>query len=205
MKVHVLSLLAWPSALALLASSACSGSPVPAAQAFVLASVQGGSMSGVNDTQVCGNSVGLQLQLGNAVEPMPVVVTDGTAQAGQRVHVTCKVDGSGTFSIELSATVDGMGSFFLTGSNVASAGTTSGLHGSYTNQGVTYADNSCQLSYSYGNNSVPAGGAPTSGRIWAHVDCETAKVNGLYSTLPDGTQVQRTCQLTADFLFQNCQ
>jgi hypothetical protein len=205
MKVHVLSLLGLPSAMALVAATGCSGSPAPAAQAFVSASVSGGSITGVNDTQVCGSSVGLQLQLGNAVQPLPVVVTDGTSQAGQKVHVSCKVDGSGTFSVELAATVDGMGSFFLKGSNIASSGTTNGLQGSYTNMGITYSDaNGCVLSYSYDGTDLPKGGAPTSGRMWAHVECDHATVNGLYSTLPDGTMVQRTCQLNADFLFQNC-
>jgi hypothetical protein len=205
MKVHVLTLLAWPAAVGLLAATGCSNSPGPAAQAFVLANVGSGSMSGVNDSQVCGNNLGLQLQLGSATQPLPVVVTDNTAQAGFKVHVNCSVDSNGGgFNIQLSATVDGMGSLFVTGDGVAPNGMTSNLHASYTNMGVNYSDSTCTLSYSYGNGPLPMGGAPSSGKIWAHIDCEHATAGGLFSTLPDGTMVPRTCLLTADFLFQNC-
>jgi hypothetical protein len=180
--------------------------PMPASQAFVSAILMGGSLSGVNDTQVCGNTVGLQMQLGNAVQPLPVVVTDGSNQAGQSVHLTCAVDGTSSgYAIQLSATVNGMGSIFISGSNLVSSGSMTGLSASFTYMGVTYADSfGCVLSYSYNGAPLPAGGAPAPGRIWAHIECDHATANGMYATLPDGTQVPRTCELSADFLFQNC-
>jgi hypothetical protein len=202
MNPRKLGFLAWPALLASMAASACSGNNGPAAEAFVYAQVGPENAGGAS---ACGySSDQLLMQIGSPTAPLPSVKSDGTAQNGYRVHVTCKVDGNGNgFDIQLSATLEGSGSMTVSG-HISSAGTSMGLNGSFTTMGNSFRDNNCSFSYMYNNAPLPGSGAATGGRIWGHVDCPNAVLAGQTGTSDDGGSVARTCDGFADFLFQNC-
>src|SRR5579872_512820 len=68
-----------------------------------------------------------------------------------------------------------------------------------------FVDNNCTFTQTYNNNPLPQGGAPASGRIWGHIDCPNAVESGMFGVGIDGGVVLRTCEGSADFLFENCQ
>jgi hypothetical protein len=192
--------------LAAMVANGCSGTPAPPPKAFVAGSVNAGTMAGVNDVGACGMSSPDQWNLGNAVSPEPTTKEDGSTQVGGSVHVSCRVQSSGSgYSIELSATLGGQygGAMFLSG-NVDASGNGTGLRGSFTTNMQTFLDQNCTVTPQYNGMDLPSYGKPASGRIWAHVDCQKAVVNGQFGQAPDGTAVPRACDATADFRFENC-
>jgi hypothetical protein len=165
--------------------------------AFVMALVGAGTLAGVNDASACGQA-DLTWTLGNPISPKPFAPLDGSSQAGGAVHVSCSVDASGAmFNVQLSAELDGSigGTLVVTGA-VDASGTGTGLSGSFTSMGQTFNDRDCTFSETYDGGPVPVGGQPAQGRIWGHVDCPHAS--------EPGGAMPRTCEASADFLFENC-
>jgi hypothetical protein len=189
------------------AGDASSGdASAPPADAFVSGVIGPGILSGVNDPPACGQG-DLTWQLGSPLTPKPSTYADGSSLAGGAVHVTCRVDQTGCgFGIQLVAELDGMsgGTLFVSGT-VGADGAGTGLGGTFTNQGQTFVDHDCTFTLTYNDGPVPAGGQPAQGRIWGHIDCPTAVDNGQLGLGPDGGAVPRTCDASADFLFENCE
>lgn len=198
--------IGWPALVTAMAASACSGNPAPPPQAFVYALVQNGTTPNVNDSAVCGESGAVYLALGNATSPKPTPVADGATYAGGKAAVSCTVDGSGGgFQVQLSVVFNGQngGSIAIEG-HVDGASGGGGIHGGFTQQGQSFTQNDCNITYTYNNMPLSGASLPAQGRIWGHIDCPNAVVQGQYVTLPDGTSVQRACDASADFYFENC-
>jgi hypothetical protein len=79
-----------------------------------------------------------------------------------------------------------------------------GLRGVFAIQGQQFASNDCIFSETYNGAPLPVGGQPAQGRIWGHVSCQDATEVGMFGVGADGGPVPRTCDLEADFLFENC-
>jgi hypothetical protein len=208
-KLSKLSNLAWLGLLAAMAGSAnnaCSNSPGPPAKAYVNAQLGPGVLSGVNDSSACNMQGDLYWQIGEGLASKPTEFEDGSHQAGGAVSIFCSVDSSSNgFNINLSATLQGMMSGSLNVSGfVNQNGSTSGLHGVFATMGQQFIDNNCTFTQTYNMNPVPGGGGPASGRIWGHIDCPNGVENGMFGTGGDGGSVLRTCEGSADFLFENC-
>lgn len=170
----------------------------PPAQAFVYAVVE----PGTNDSAVCGESGTVYEALGSASAPLPVPVADGGSTA-----IACRVDPAcgGGFDIELQATAIGVnGASLSIAGHISPTGGT-GLSAMFTQQGQTFASSNCTFTLTYNNSPLPAGGAPAPGRIWGHIDCPSAVVNGQYVMLSTGMVVPRACDAWADVMFENCQ
>jgi hypothetical protein len=206
LKLANVSWVALVGAMAMSTSSACSNNPGPPPQAFVYGVIGPGTESGVDDASACGQG-DIQWTLGNAVSPRPNTYADGSNQQGGGVHVTCSVDQDGNgYSIQLAAELDGLqqnGTLYVSG-HVNASGSTSGLSGSFTSKGQNFTDRNCTFTQVYNGNPLPAGGAPATGRIWGHLDCPNAQDIGQQGLGGDGGTITRTCDATADFLFENC-
>ncbi len=172
-------------------------SSVPLAQAYVAVTLfasAGGMCVGVT-SPVLLLSIGSMAGLGR---DNPTRVPDGSDN--DTVHVSCavQVDGTG-FDISLSARSDSSssgGTLSITGSGITSAA--GGVNLSGTFEGVDYGQfvfSDCALTYSY-DNLTDIGGI-ASGRIWAHVTCPGA-------TTTDSLGDPSTCDIAADFVFENC-
>ncbi len=202
--------LAWAALLAAMAGSAnnaCSNSPGPPAKAYLSATIGPGSLTGVNDASACSMQSDIPYQIGNPVANKPTEYEDGSHQGGGSVHVFCTVDQSGNgFNINVSAQIlgsDMSGSMSISGT-VNQNGSSSGLRGIFATAGQQFVDSNCTFTQTYNNNPLPAGGAPASGRIWGHIDCPNAEESGMFGLGADGGAVTRTCEGSADFLFENC-
>jgi hypothetical protein len=198
--------LALLAAMAGTASNACSNTPPPAEQAFVSAVIGPGTLQGVDDAPACGQG-DLAWQLGSPVSPQPVVYADGSSQAGGAVHINCSVDPSGSgYTIQLAAELDGMmaGTLIVTGT-VGATGMSTGLTGTFTTEGQTFRDTNCTFTQTYNESPLPANGQPAQGRVWGHIDCPHAQDLGQEGLGGDGGEITRTCDASADFLFDNCE
>lgn len=201
MNLLKLAHIGWPALLASMAASACSGTPPPPAKAYAYALVSQGS----NDA-VCGESGTIYLALGTATTPQPTPVADGASFAGGKATVNCTVSsGGGGYDIKLATTYNGPngGSMFIQGHVDATAGG-SNISGTFTQQGQTFAEDGCTITYSYNNSSLPPSAYPQPGRIWGNIDCPHALAPGQYVTDSAGNSVQRACDAAADFYFVNC-
>lgn len=163
-------------------SSGSSGAPAendggPPPDAFLEAVVGPGTLSGVNDPSACSMQADLSWQLGLAISPKPTTYSDGSTQAGGAVHI---------------------------GAINPSASMSTGLRGVFSTMGQQFVDNDCTFTETYNNAPLPSGGQPAQGRIWGHVDCPNATVNGMFGVGVDGGPTPRTCEASADFLFENC-
>jgi hypothetical protein len=192
-------------ALVLAGTHGCSNSPGPPAQAFVYGEIGPGTMSGIDDSGACGQG-DLTWTLGNPVSPSPVSLADGSTQVGEGVKVSCSVDPSGDgFDVQLAAELDGPtgGTLFVSGQVTASGGT--GLSATFTTEGQTFeAMNNCTFTLMYNGSPLPSGGQPASGRIWGHLDCPLSVEDSQQGIGADGGTITRTCDGSADFLFENC-
>jgi hypothetical protein len=186
----------------------CSNKP-PAAEAYVSAAI----IDGNNSALLCGFTTDFTIvSVGKTIlfpqqGQLPVSPTkDGDFSPGAGVaHVACTVNGSSPFNVQLSVSVDGMGSFSAFG-KVDSSGNGTGIIASFTsvNNGTFRASN-CTVSPMYMNGAVPIQGSPVSGgRIFAHIDCPSAINMGQSGIADDGGVAPKTCDGHADFLFENC-
>ena len=205
-----LSNLGWLALLAAMAGSAnnaCSNSPGPPSEAFLAATLGPGSLNGVNDAPACSMQASVDWQIGNNTANKPLEYQDGSHQGAGSVHVFCSVDSSGDgFNIDLSAQIlgtDMSGSMSVSGF-VNTTGTSTGLRGIFATMGQQFVDNNCTFTQTYNGGPLPSGSEPASGRIWGHIDCPNAIEGGMFGTGVDGGAVLRTCEGTADFLFENC-
>jgi hypothetical protein len=165
--------------------------PIP--EAFVSAFVGPGGAS----ASACGYAAQLSfLQIGSPVVPEPSTITSGM----DSVSLSCQVDPSGGgFNIHLSAEISGVngGSLSVAGQVSTSGG--SGIQGVFTSATAgTFSDSNCTVTFTYNESPVPVAPPIAAGRIWGHVDCADA------SSGTDGGNV-RTCDASADFLFENCE
>ena len=176
-------------------AAGCSSSSPPA-QAFVYGTItptNGGSCAGIQ-------SITPFLQIGQMPAPGqsdPQRVSDGGAN-----HISCTVTGSGSaFNLHLQAESQSTtvgGSMTLDGKNVSGSSGGTNLTGSFlgtTTQG-TYSAPACTLSY-----STPEGsGGIAPGRIWGHIECDAA----MNSNVNVSGGMPSTCNITVDFVFENC-
>jgi hypothetical protein len=197
------------SILALTLGTACSNNPAPAPKAAVVAVVQPGMMTGVNDTPACGSGdYSWQLAANGLSNGQPTTADDGSyQQGGGAVHVNCSVDGSGdSFNVQLFAELDGpmSGSFSVSGT-LHPSGASSDLSATFTvNQQTFRAEHNCTFSEMYNGHSLPSGGQPATGRIWGNFDCQFAANGNGFGMGADGGAITRTCWAHADVLFENC-
>ncbi len=180
------------------------GGPPP--EAYVSVVVGAGVNTGVNDVPACGRSVPFSYQIGAATAFMPMVYADGTNHAGA-VSVYCAVDPSGSgFDVNLSAELAATnGGTISVSGHVNATGSTPGLSATFETMGQLFRDNDCTFTLTYNGSPLAAGGAPAAGRIWGHIDCPNAAESGMFGMGPDGGTITRTCEGTADLLFENCQ
>ena len=198
--------------LACAAASACSNNPAPVADAFIAATVGVGAQSG---PQLCNfGTVQQWLGVGSPVGgTKPVTAQDGSNQAGSTVHVACTVSTSGGgFDVNANVTQEGLsgGSVTITSPSGAGAVTTSGGSGitGVFQSGTygTYRETDCTISFTYNGQTGYSGNDPpiAGGRIWGHISCPSAQVNGQTVQGPDGGTQNRQCDAEADFLFEQC-
>jgi hypothetical protein len=149
-------------------------------------------------------------QIGSPISVKPTTFTDGSSEAGGAVHVCCRVDARGSvFDVQLSAALEGAssmsGSMLVTGSIDPNASMSTGLSATFGTMGQSFSSTTCTFTQTYNNAPLPSGGKPAQGRIWGHLDCPLATVGGMFGAGADGGPVPRTCETSADFLFENCQ
>jgi hypothetical protein len=165
--------------------------PIP--NGFVSAFVGPGNANAV----ACGYAAQQSfLQIGIPTDLDPSTITSGM----DSVSLSCQVDPSGGgFNIHLSAAISGVnaGSISVAGQVTASGG--SGIQGVFISATAgTFSDSNCTITFTYNDSPVPAAPPIAAGRIWGHVDCPKA------TSSTDGGTI-RTCDASADFLFQNCE
>ncbi len=178
----------------------------PRADAFVAALIGPGVLDGVNDSAACGQG-DLSWTLGNPVSPKPVTYADGSSQVGGSVLLSCRVDQDACgFGIRLSAALGGSeGGTLVVSGTVGADGTGRGLSASFSTMGESFVDNDCTFALTYDGGPLPAGALPAQGRIWGHLTCPTAVDPGQVGLGEDGGPIPRTCEASADFLFENCE
>ncbi len=199
----------WPALLGSSVLTACSSTPPQSPDAYVDATIQ----TAADRPGEC--NLGTQqtmLAVGTATADKPTAVTDGNQQNGQAtVHVSCTVTASGSgFDIQLQATQDGTngGTLIITSPQGKGAVTDQGAQnvtGVWESQlNGTDRENDCTISYTYGGGAVPVSPPIAAGRIWGHLSCPHATIDGQTTTGPDGGAVNITCDNEADFMFENC-
>ena len=90
--------------------------------------------------------------------------------------------------------------------HVNATGDSKGLSATFETQGQLFRDNGCTFTQTYNNTArrSRAAPAPASGRLWGHLDCPTAMESGMFGMGADGGDITKTCEGTADLLFENC-
>jgi hypothetical protein len=148
------------------------------------------------------------LAVGTPLNGKPMTVTNGGIDAnGSPVNLTCSVvsDGAG-FDISLSAEALGMGGGILTivssGQGTVSPSATSVVVSGNFNSPLVghYIQQNCTLTFAYDGAPVPTSPPVAGGRIWAHISCPLAVLQG--QTGSAGMPI--ACDAEADFLFENC-
>lgn len=189
-------------------SIACSSNTPAPADAFVNALVGEGSNGAVCNLKAQTAFVGI----GTPVAGKPVTVNDGDSQSGSStVHVSCSVTTAGNgFDVSLNATLEGLqgGSLTITsppGQGAISDSGGSGITGVFQSASAgVYRESDCTISFMYNGTDVPDAPPIAAGRIWGHISCPTAKLNGETTTGADGGAADVTCDAEADFLFEQC-
>lgn len=188
-------------------ASACNNNNPAPADAFVNALVGGGGNPACN-LKVRQNYV----SIGTPTGGKPTTVNDGDSQSGSStVHVSCSVTTSGNgFDVTLNATLEGQqgGSLTITspsGQGAVTASGGSGITGVFQSpvDGV-YRQKDCTIDFSYNGSPVPDSPPIAAGRIWGHISCPNATLNGQTTTGADGGPADVTCDAEADFLFEQC-
>jgi hypothetical protein len=204
-----LSCLSWLALFAATAATgsttACSSNPGPAPKAYAAVQIGAGTDTGINDVPACGLGIPYSYTVGAATAVMPMDYEDGTDHAG-KVSVYCTVDGNGggfdvNLSVELSATNGGT---LSVSGHVNATGDSKGLQATFETMGQLFRDNNCTFTQTYNGSPIPSNAGPASGRIWGHLDCPTAMESGMFGMGADGGDITKTCEGSADFLFENC-
>jgi hypothetical protein len=136
------------------------------------------------------------LQIGVPANLEPSTITSGM----DSVSLSCQVDPSGGgFNIHLSAEIGGVNGSSISVAGLVTASGGSGIQGTFNSAtAATFSDSNCTVTFTYNSIPVPVAQPIAAGRIWGHVDCPSA------TSGTDGGTV-RTCDASADFLFENCE
>ncbi|MGH7438066.1 MAG: hypothetical protein ACRENE_20480 [Polyangiaceae bacterium] len=204
LKLSNLSWLALFAATAATGNTACSSNPGPAPKAYAAVLIMAGGNPGVNDVPACGGG-DFNYTVGAATAGMPMDYADGTDHAG-KVSVYCTVDSNGGgFDVNLSVEIAAaMGGTLSVSGHVNATGSSTGLNATFETMGQLFRDNDCTFSQVYNGAPIPSNAGPASGRIWGHLDCPNAMESGMFGQGADGGAVTKTCDGSADFLFENC-
>jgi hypothetical protein len=189
----------WVALVAFAGVSACSGPPATAT-AYLMT------------TATCSGGGGMTVtQIGEAATSgdLPETSPSGTLISGHPITVDCSVSGGpGQFSLTLYADDSAYGTTTLSGNATYSSGDSAGgtgITGTFVTAetGTVYSGSNCTLTY--GAPTLPSGATGISaGFVWATVDCPNAMANGQEQTGADGGMESATCDVKADFLFENC-
>jgi hypothetical protein len=175
-------------------SSGSGGTSIPA-DAFVAATVGPGGLA-----TLCPNmTVVPNFAIGTPTTPTkPTTVANGESTSAGKATVTCTVTPQGPgFDILLSASA-GSGTFTVqspSGQGAVQSNGGIGLTMNLSDGITTYQGTACTLSYEYQSMRVPVAPAVAAGRIWGHVSCAAAQLQG---------QAGKQCDTEADFLFEQC-
>ena len=120
-------------------------------------------------------------------------------------------DGNG-FDIQLSVQVNGTygGSLVITspqGMGAVTASSSSGITAAVSSvkEADSFSATNCTITYEYMGAAVPVSPPIAAGRIWGHLSCPQAVVQGgQMTTGPDGGPTTASCAAEGDFLFENC-
>jgi hypothetical protein len=198
---------AGPALFATFAFVACSSSTAPPPEAYVNFTL-GPHLDGMGNNY-CSVAVAQQeLLIGNPRGgTTPQTQADNSSQLnGQfdgNITVACAVTGG--FNVVATGSLGGTmgGTVQLSGSVSAGSGGSKDIQASFTQNGTSYAENDCSITFTYEGGNVPV--TPIAkGRIWGHLSCPTMVNPSTPKLLSNGTQVQETCDGEADFLFDNC-
>jgi hypothetical protein len=191
---------------ACIAVGACSNNNPQAPDGFIAATITEGSVPGLCPFA----SQQTWLDVGVDTTGKPQTVQNGNQNAGATVDVTCTVSAVGNgFDVILSISQGGLQGGSVTvasasgqGAVTASGGTVSGTFESES-QGA-YRDSACTITYTYMSMPVPDSPPIAAGRIWGHLSCPNAVIDGQFGVGADGGPVAKTCDGEADFLFEQC-
>jgi hypothetical protein len=190
--------------LAPLAATACGSSSPPTEDAFVSANVLDSAAGTCNE-----HSSTSIVQIGQAVAGKPSTVNTGGSEGAGTVTLSCNVSAVNSgFDIQLQAEQAGTGGGVITITSPLGQGTVSptatsvsGITGNFNNPQVGhYLDSNCTLTYTYNGAPVPTMPPVAGGRIWGHLDCPNAVLQGQTGT--GGSAI--VCDAQVDFLFENC-
>ena len=169
---------------------ACSSNTLPNPRVYLSAFL----VPGTNPPVGCGivPTAGGWVIIGDPTQS----VNNGDSQGGSAVSVSCTVSssGDGSFSVNSSATLEGLngGSVTITGTFLPS-GKSTNIRGHFQ-RGDTGSFDEVDCTADYSANPSSMGVA--SGRVWATLTCPMV-------TKTDTTPA-RVCQGTAEFRFENC-
>jgi hypothetical protein len=174
--------------------SSSGGQAPPPADAFVAATVGPGALA-----TLCPDKTFMpSFALGTATPDKPTTVVNGGAAGSGTATVTCSVIPQGPgFDVSLSASAGGR-TFTVqspAGQGAVQSNGGIGLTMTFSDATGTYQGNPCTLSYMYMSAPVPVSPPVTAGRIWGHLSCPAAQVQG---------QAGVQCDTEADFLFEQC-
>jgi hypothetical protein len=153
--------------------------------------------AGIKFDVIPGNNGSAQCPVGNGehftvggtnLDP----VKDGDkSETGAGVSVTCSVHAQGSgFQVDANITVTGAGTFVISGYLDGTRNTQSNISGNFSVPDGTgqWSEKDCTVTFPDGNMGV------ASGRVWAQIDCPTAK---------DASR-NTTCDASAKFRMENC-
>lgn len=193
------------AALATLASTAgCGGGDTPPLDTYVNASVRPAVDSNNNNLCNVGSStqallIGMQ---GTNSMTSPATVQDGTSS----VNIVCTVLAG--FNVDLlalsMANMKG-GSLSVQGNvDSTSHGTNIAAQLSSDTAADSFSASNCTLTPTYLNGTIPTSPPIAPGRIWSHLSCPQMPSTSGKSKVINGAAVTETCDVEADFLFENC-
>jgi len=175
-------------------SGSSSGGIPPPPDAFVAATVGPGGQATLCPfmTPMTG------FVLGAPVGTRPTTVMDGQATSAGSALVSCTVKAQGSgFDILLSASI-GNDTIIIqspTGQGAVQATGGIGLTMNLSDATGVYQGSACTLSYTYLASPIQVSPKVAAGRIWGHLSCPAAQVQG---------QTGKQCDTEADFLFEQC-
>jgi hypothetical protein len=184
----------------------------PLSDAFVNATI--GPAYDANNNNLCvwgSTRAALTIGANGGVSTAPTTQADGSSQDqdGGLVDVLCSV--TGAFDVNLSA---GLGpSGIAAGGVLQIVGHVDAGNGGVNvtgtlgapNAGGNFSSSACTVTFKYNGGAVPASPAIAAGRIWAHVSCPIMlSENPPVMVIIGSSQVVETCDVEADFLFENC-
>jgi hypothetical protein len=167
-----------------------------------------------NNNNVCvwgSTRAALTIGANGGVSAAPTTQADGSSQDqdGGLVGVLCSV--TGAFDVNLSA---GLGPSGIAAGGVlqifghvdaGNGGTNVTATLGAPNADGNYGPSACTVTFKYDGGAVPASPAIAAGRIWRHVSCPIMlSENPPVMVAIGSTQVVETCDVEADFLFENC-